>query len=171
MDFLLNSWESKVRLPPRNMALIAGLIKGNQWVFIVPKNKAGYLLGGIALVGVPEIPMINDAQMRNWPGGLSTGQCTFWFTIDINHSWIGKCSMYWVSSVWARKTSHIVRGVQQTRNNSTCPTVTPGPHLVDRSRSARCWAFRFKKTWLLSFSGEQWPVDPGYLLYSEGYTP
>ena len=26
--------------PPGNKALIAGLIKGNQWVFIVPKNKA-----------------------------------------------------------------------------------------------------------------------------------
>ena len=32
--------------PPGNKALIAGLIKGNQWVFIVPDHKAGYFLGG-----------------------------------------------------------------------------------------------------------------------------
>ena len=36
---------NKGRLPPRNKGLIAGLSKGNQWVFIVPKNKAGYFLG------------------------------------------------------------------------------------------------------------------------------
>ena len=31
--------------PPRNKSLIAGLIKGNQWL-IVPDHKAGYFLGG-----------------------------------------------------------------------------------------------------------------------------
>ena len=31
-------------------ALIAGLIKGNQWL-IVPDHKAGYFLGGVALGG------------------------------------------------------------------------------------------------------------------------
>ena len=30
--------------PPRNKALIAGLIKGSQWL-IVPDHKAGYFLG------------------------------------------------------------------------------------------------------------------------------
>ena len=39
--------------------LIAGLIKGNQWVFINPDHKAGYFLGGVALGGVARIPMIN----------------------------------------------------------------------------------------------------------------
>ena len=34
------------RTPPRNKGLIAGLIKGNQWL-INPKNKAGDFWGGI----------------------------------------------------------------------------------------------------------------------------
>ena len=38
------------RLPPRNKALIAGLIKGNQWL-INPDHKAGYFLGGGSLGG------------------------------------------------------------------------------------------------------------------------
>ena len=34
--------------PPRNQGLIAGLIKGNQWVFISPDHKAGYFcVGGL----------------------------------------------------------------------------------------------------------------------------
>ena len=38
--------------PPRNKALIAGLIEGNQWVSINPNHKAGYFfLGGVALAG------------------------------------------------------------------------------------------------------------------------
>ena len=35
----------KATSPPRNKALIAGLIKGNQWVFIVPDHKALLLVG------------------------------------------------------------------------------------------------------------------------------
>ena len=31
--------------PPSNKGFIAGLIKGNQWVFINPDHKAGYFLG------------------------------------------------------------------------------------------------------------------------------
>ena len=31
--------------PPRNKGLIAGLLKGSQWL-ISPKNKAGYFWGG-----------------------------------------------------------------------------------------------------------------------------
>ena len=38
--------------PPRNKALIAGLIKGNQWVFINPDHKALFFGGeGVALAG------------------------------------------------------------------------------------------------------------------------
>ena len=33
------------RTPPRNKGLIAGLIKGNQWL-ISPDHKAGYFWGG-----------------------------------------------------------------------------------------------------------------------------
>ena len=40
----------KLRFPLRNKGLIAGLIKGNQWL-INPKHKAGYFLGGVALGG------------------------------------------------------------------------------------------------------------------------
>ena len=40
----------KLRLPPSNKGLIAGLIKGNQWVFINPDHKAGYFLGGVARI-------------------------------------------------------------------------------------------------------------------------
>ena len=45
------------RTPPRNKGLIAGLIKGNQWVFISPDHKgprlflgggATWRLGGVA---------------------------------------------------------------------------------------------------------------------------
>ena len=32
--------------PPGIRGLIAGLIKGNQWVFINPDHKAGYFFGG-----------------------------------------------------------------------------------------------------------------------------
>ena len=32
--------------PPRNKGLIAGLIKGNQWL-ISPDHKAGYFWGGV----------------------------------------------------------------------------------------------------------------------------
>ena len=53
--------------PPGNKALIAGLIKGNQWVFIVPDHKAGYFLGGVALGGVPldshQTPRVTSLEM------------------------------------------------------------------------------------------------------------
>ena len=43
--------------PPRNSRpLIAGLIKGNQWLLIIPDHKAGYVLGvprGIGGCGLP----------------------------------------------------------------------------------------------------------------------
>ena len=49
-DSETNSWEPKVppqgHVKPPRKGLIFGLIKGNQWVFIVPDHKAGYLLGG-----------------------------------------------------------------------------------------------------------------------------
>ena len=38
--------------PPRNKGLIAGLIKGNQWVFISPDHKAGYFWAGGMLGGL-----------------------------------------------------------------------------------------------------------------------
>ena len=41
---------------PRNKGLIAGLIKGNQWL-ISPDHKALFL-GRVALGGVARIPMI-----------------------------------------------------------------------------------------------------------------
>ena len=45
--------------PSRNRGLTAGLIKGNQWVFISPDHKAGYSWGG------------------TWPGGgrLTSHDC------------------------------------------------------------------------------------------------
>ena len=48
------------RNPPRNKGLIAGLIKGNQWL-ISPDHKAGYFLGE-----------------GTWPGGRG------WLT---SHDW------------------------------------------------------------------------------------
>ena len=33
--------------------IIRPYFSGNQWVFIVPKNKAGYLLGGGGIGGAP----------------------------------------------------------------------------------------------------------------------
>ena len=35
--------------PPRNKALIFGLLKGNQWVFISPDHEAGYFFCGDTL--------------------------------------------------------------------------------------------------------------------------
>ena len=43
----------KLRLPPRNKGLMFGLIKGNQWVFIVPKIKAELVELVILLDGIP----------------------------------------------------------------------------------------------------------------------
>ena len=48
--------EGLVLPPPGIRGLIAGLIKGNQWVFINPKNKAGYFFGGVALGGYLRFP-------------------------------------------------------------------------------------------------------------------
>ena len=55
----VRSWQSKgtrdpkaTFTPKKKPALIAGLIKGNQWL-IVPDHKAGYFLGGVALGGSP----------------------------------------------------------------------------------------------------------------------
>ena len=36
---------------PSNKGLIAGLIKGNQWVFIVPDHKGRLFLAEVALGG------------------------------------------------------------------------------------------------------------------------
>ena len=41
--------------PPRNKGLIAGLIKGNQWL-ISPKNKALVLGGGLVRGGLVDQP-------------------------------------------------------------------------------------------------------------------
>ena len=39
------AWKGAKRFSRVEVQQIAGLIKGNQWVFIVPDHKAGYLLG------------------------------------------------------------------------------------------------------------------------------
>ena len=55
--------------PPGNMALMFGFIKGNQWVFIVPKNKAGYFLGGkrgIGGVGPLDSHEISGSLLYTW---------------------------------------------------------------------------------------------------------
>ena len=49
--FMIHGWSTYPPGPrtyphPRNMGLIFGLIKGNQWVFISPDHKAGYVWGG-----------------------------------------------------------------------------------------------------------------------------
>ena len=50
----------KATFTPRNKGLIAGLVKGNQWVFISPDHKGPrlFLGGNVALGGGPaRIPM------------------------------------------------------------------------------------------------------------------
>ncbi len=69
--------------PPRNKGLIAGLIKGNQWVFISPDHKAGYFWGDIrgirgGLVDQPQCfhshrrvanPSSREGNKTNWHPG------------------------------------------------------------------------------------------------------
>ena len=49
--------------PPSNKRLIAGLIKGNQWL-IHPDHKADYFLGGVA-----RIPMVWGMKPQNYNFG------------------------------------------------------------------------------------------------------
>ena len=62
----------KATFTPSNKGLIAGLIKGNQWVFINPKNKGPrlFLLGGFRwFLWFLEVFMVNNLVFR-WPKPL-----------------------------------------------------------------------------------------------------
>ena len=72
--------------PPRNKALIFGLIKGNQWVFIVPDHKAGYFLGyprGIG--GVP----LDSHDIMNKSGDNALMVFDFQGFVDSTR-WVGR---------------------------------------------------------------------------------
>ncbi len=56
-----------------------GLIKGNQWVFIVPNNKAGYSLGGVAVGGGTldsHDRLQKSKPLKNWC--LEDDRLSFW---------------------------------------------------------------------------------------------
>ena len=70
------SWESKGTPPQSHPPQeIAGLIKGNQWVFIVPDHKAGYFFGGfprghrggVNVGPLDSQPMKNFSVSSDWP--------------------------------------------------------------------------------------------------------
>ena len=140
------------RTPPRNKGLIAGLIKGNQWVFISPDHKPGYFWGGfpvtgggwltiVMIVGVPWTRFsrhIGVIQGPGWdpccqcdihPGRLTAGTCPHGGLVPIIflsfHGWF-VCSMLIFQSVIPVKpyVTPVILGV--TRDESTYPTVNGG---------------------------------------------
>ena len=52
--------------PPRNKGFIFGLIKGNQWVFISPKDKTGYFWGGPPWPGGGRLTNAEVSTSRRW---------------------------------------------------------------------------------------------------------
>ncbi len=79
------SWEPKGTPrkppPPRNKAVIFGLIKGNQWVFIVPDHKAGYFLGvNVALGGSGPLGS-HDLKLSKFLTLVSNTPETSWGTL------------------------------------------------------------------------------------------
>ena len=92
------SWQSKGTPRKKQPALIAGLIKGNQWS-IVPDHKAGYFLGVAPRGGplglqwrldCPKIDSLNPKLQEIWQSILfflrsdffvGRGRPTFWFVV------------------------------------------------------------------------------------------
>ena len=64
--------------PPRNKGLIAGLIKGNQWL-ISPDHKAGYFCGGYGGGGLVDEPWYLEWHV-NLNRGLNALKFNGWFT-------------------------------------------------------------------------------------------
>ena len=91
--FLVGGWT-------RNKGLVFGLIKGNQWVFIDPKNKAGYFLGVVALGGGPaRIPMILlIVKIGSWktPFGIGVEKFHFFFWVATTTSF----SFFGLRKLW-----------------------------------------------------------------------
>ena len=73
----LSTWRIGIEARPLKIGLKAIVFFGNQWVFIVPKNKAGYLLGvNVALGGGGTLDShdfrCKNVQQRSYKNSLKT---------------------------------------------------------------------------------------------------
>ena len=79
--------------PLRNEGLRAGLIKGNQWVFISSDHQARYFRGGPRYGSnekVMELHLYPDAPYSHLG----------WTMARFKGKWLGKCSLHGASGIW-----------------------------------------------------------------------